>query len=184
MIEPGHVVLLNGPSSAGKSSIARAMLPLLDEPWFFVPVDAINSLRSTVHRRELNQDEVSEVLRRTRLGYHRVVAALASSGNNVIMDYPLSEPWRLRDLLEVLQGFDVTVVDVACSPGVLVERERRRGDRPIGLAASQSVFDHDDRDIAVDTTSSSAEACAGIIVDKLSMLQEPKAFDRIRKRDQ
>jgi chloramphenicol 3-O phosphotransferase len=108
------------------------------------------------------------------------VAALASTGNHVIMDYPLSEPWRLADLLEVLDGFDVTLVDVTCSPAELARREGDRGDRPVGLAASQHVYEHGDRDLTVDTTASSPEECAEHIVSRLEGLPCPKAFDRLR----
>jgi len=94
----GRVILLNGASSSGKTSLAKALLPLLSEPWFRVPVDAIGALRSPTHARQLDDAEVQEMLRRTRLGYHRVVAALVSAGNDVVMGYPLSEPWRLADL--------------------------------------------------------------------------------------
>lgn len=104
----GRIILLNGASSSGKSSIGRALLPLLPDPWFPVPVDAISGMRSTVQARVLDEAGVQKLLRRTCRGYHRAVAALASVGNDVIMDYPLSEPWRLHDLLEVLNGYDVT----------------------------------------------------------------------------
>jgi chloramphenicol 3-O-phosphotransferase len=67
----GRIILLNGASSSGKSSIGRALLPLLPDPWFLVPVDAISGMRSTVHTRELDDGEVGEMLRRTRAGYHR-----------------------------------------------------------------------------------------------------------------
>ncbi len=183
MGEVGRIVLLNGPSSSGKTSIGLAMLPLLADPWFFVPVDSINSLRSTVHRHQLDDEGVREALRRTRLGYHRVVAGLASVGNHVIMDYPLTEPWRLTDLLEVLDGYDVTLVDVTCSPEELARREESRGDRPLGLATSQHVYDHRDRDLTVDSTSFSVEECASYIVDRLQHLYPPKAFDRLRERN-
>ena len=177
---PGRVILLNGASSSGKGSIGRALLPLLPDPWFMVPVDDISGMRSTVHSRQLTEDEIAEMLTRTRRGYHRVVAALASEGNDVIMDYPLSEPWRLADLLEVLTGYDVTLVDVHCSEAELERREHARQDRPLGLALSQSVFDHKDRDITVDTTNQSPEACAQLIADSLPQLPTPKAFDRLR----
>ena len=85
MADPGRVILLNGPSSSGKSSVGRALLPLMEDPWFLVPVDAINALRSTEPRRELDDAELAEVLARTRRGYHRVIAALASAGNDVVM---------------------------------------------------------------------------------------------------
>ncbi len=165
----GRVILLNGASSSGKSSIGRALLPLLPDPWFFVPIDAIGGLRSTVHTRALDSVEVDEMLRRTRLGYHRAVRAMASVGNDVIMDYPLSERWRLDDLIDVLVGYDVTLVEVRCAPRELDRRERARGDRPVGLARSQAqVYGHGEHDIAVDTTSMSSEDCARTIADALA----------------
>ena len=72
----GRIILLNGASSSGKSSIGQELLALLEDPWFLVPVDGISGMRSTVHTRELDEDGIAEMLRRTRLGYHRAVAAL------------------------------------------------------------------------------------------------------------
>jgi chloramphenicol 3-O phosphotransferase len=176
----GRVILLNGASSSGKTSIGLALQRVLADPWFLFPVDALGAMRSTGHTRPLEDDEIAAMLRRTRMGYHRATAGLASAGNDVIMDYPLSEPWRLDDLLEVLDGYDVTVVDVHCHPDELDRRERARGDRPVGLARSQNVFWHHACDIAVDTTCTSAEACAVTIVDELAALGPSKAFDRLR----
>lgn len=175
----GRILILNGPSSSGKSSIGAAMLPLLDDPWFLIPVDAVSAMRSTVHRRRLTDDETVEMLRRTRSGYHRAVAALASAGNDVIMDYPLSEPWRLDDLLDVLAEYDVTLIHVVTDPSELERRERARGDRPPGLATSQRVFEHRLCDVEVDTTDRTAEQCARLLVDELPRLTGAKAFDRL-----
>jgi chloramphenicol 3-O phosphotransferase len=168
----GRVILLNGVSSSGKSSIGRALLPLLPDPWFLVPVDAIGAMRSTVHTRVHDDADITAMLRRTRLGYHRVVAALASAGNDVIMDYPLSEPWRLADLIETLAGYDVTLVEVRCAPHELDRRERERGDRPVGLAASQTVYG--DYDITVDTTTASPHECAVTIANALDAVMTPR----------
>ena len=175
--------MLNGASSSGKTSIGRRLQDRLADPWFLFPVDALGAMRSPARTRALEPDEVDAVLRRTRRGYHRAAAALASAGNDVIMDYPLSEPWRLTDLLAVLAAYDVTLVDVTCSPDELARRERARGDRPVGLAESQSrVFAHDDRDLTVDTTRADPETCAAAIADALDVLGPPKAFDRLRHR--
>jgi chloramphenicol 3-O phosphotransferase len=111
-----------------------------------------------------------------------VVAALASVGNDVIMDYPLSERWRLADLLDVLRGYDVTVVEVRCAPDELARRERGRGDRPVGMALSQTtVYAYGAYDIAVDTTNDDAHTCATVIADALDAVPLPKAFDRLRR---
>jgi len=131
---PGRVLLLNGPSSAGKSSIGRALQDRLATPWFLVGVDDIGAMRSDRRTRTLTAEEVVAVLRRTRLGYHRAVAGLAEAGNDVIMDHVLSEPWRLADLLRVLAPYDVTLVHVRCDPAELARRELARGDPPAGLA--------------------------------------------------
>jgi chloramphenicol 3-O phosphotransferase len=131
----------------------------------------------------LDDTEITKMLRRTRLGYHRAVAALASAGNDVIMDYPLSEDWRLPDLLETLHGYDVTLVEVRCAPAELDRREAARGDRPVGLARSQTtVYGIGEFDIVVDTTSDSASTCATAIARALDVLSFPKAFDRLRSR--
>ncbi|MFF4600631.1 chloramphenicol phosphotransferase CPT family protein [Amycolatopsis sp. NPDC001319] len=177
----GRVILLNGPSSSGKSSIGQALLAILPEPWFHVPVDGINAMRSTRYTRELDEAGVQEMLRRTRRGYHRAVAALTSTGNDVVMDYLLSEPWRLDDLLVVLDGYDVTLVDVHCAPEELARRERSRGDRPHGLAASQTlIYSHGDHDFVVDTTHRTAADCAREIADRRDAVGRPKAFERLR----
>jgi chloramphenicol 3-O phosphotransferase len=171
---------LNGPSSSGKSSIGRALQGLLDGPWFLFPVDSLGAMRSTDHERVLDEGEIEAMLRRTRRGYHRAVAALVSVGNDVIMDYPLSEPWRLDDLLNVLSSYRVTLVDVRCDPVELDRRERARADRPAGLARSQDVFAQNDRDITVDTTSTTAHSCAITIAGEIASLGPDTAFDRLR----
>jgi chloramphenicol 3-O phosphotransferase len=178
----GRVIVLNGASSSGKSSVGRALLPLLADPWFLFPVDELGAMRSVVHTRVLDDAGISAMLTRTWRGYHRAVAGLVSAGNDVIMDYPLSEAWRLADLVDVLSGFDVTLVDVWCSAAELARRELARGDRPVGLAVSQTlVYGHGDRDIVVDSTDSSPQECARVIVEAWGALTGPKAFDRLRR---
>ena len=178
------MILLNGPSSSGKASIGRALQSLLDDPWFLFPIDALGAMRSTDHQRVLAESETEAMLRRTRMGYHRAVAALASVGNNVIMDYPLSERWRLDDLLDVLTGCRVALIDVRCKLDELDRRERARADRPLGLARSQDVFSHDDRDITVDTTRTTAHTCALAIATQLTALGTDTAVDRLRRQSQ
>jgi chloramphenicol 3-O phosphotransferase len=41
------VILLNGASSSGKTSIARSLLDLLDGSWFHLSIDAFHAMRRT-----------------------------------------------------------------------------------------------------------------------------------------
>jgi hypothetical protein len=43
IVAAGRVVLLNGPSSAGKTSIAAALTDALPTPWLNVPADLLSS---------------------------------------------------------------------------------------------------------------------------------------------
>src|ERR1700691_2659159 len=113
---PGQIIFLNGASSSGKTSIASQLLVVLDQPWFHMPVDAINSMRAKRRTSELSQPELDLVLTRTRAGFHRAVAGMAAAGNNVVMDHVLSERWRLLDCLAVFADFDVVFVGVSCDP--------------------------------------------------------------------
>src|SRR5947209_19960347 len=93
----------------------------------------------------------------------------SSSGksSDVIADHVLSEPWRLRDCLEVMAGYRVVFVGVRCSAAELERREHRRGDRPPGVALAQQaqVHAHGLYDVECDTTTASPSECAGRITD-------------------
>lgn len=178
----GRLVVLNGPSSAGKSALANAVADLLPSPWHVVPVDLFHSMRSRPDLRGVTGIEWDPVFRATRAGYHRAVAGMASAGCDVLADHVLGEPWRLHDLLEVTVGVDVLLVHVTCALDVLSEREATRGDRDPGTAASQIgvVFAHGDCDLTVDTGRTSLEECATAVVDLLAHPPDGRAFDRLR----
>ncbi|MFE9118780.1 chloramphenicol phosphotransferase CPT family protein [Streptomyces sp. NPDC007172] len=178
----GRIIFLNGTSSSGKSSIARELLDILDDGVFFhLAVDGFNEMRT---KRNLAQGDLDAALRRTRMGFHRSIAAMAGVGNDVVVDHVLSEPWRLTDCLSVLPSQDVLFVGIRCSLDELTRREQARGDRPPGLAASQYdlVHQHGDYDIECDTSAASPRACAELIKEFLPRRPAPTAFARIRLR--
>jgi chloramphenicol 3-O phosphotransferase len=174
------IVLLNGASSAGKSSIARALLDVLDTPWFHMAVDAFGEMRSEVR---IPDADVAAMLTRTRAGFHRAVAGMASAGNDVVMDHVLSERWRLDDCLEVFTGLDVVFVGVHCPVEELARRELARGDRIPGQAAAHvaQVHAHGLYDVTVDSSRlTPAEAAAHIAAHLRERPPGPAAFDQLR----
>jgi chloramphenicol 3-O phosphotransferase len=183
---PGQVILLNGVSSSGKSSIAGRLLPLLDRPYFHMAVDMFGRMRAVEPTARLSPAQLDVTLARTRAGFHRAVAGMAHAGNDIVMDHVLSEPWRLRDCLDVLTGIDVVFVGVHCSAGELARREHARGDRVPGQAAAQLVQVHAPGiyDLECDTTATGPDDCAAQIVRFLTRRPAgPTAFDRLRAMD-
>ncbi|MEU8192674.1 AAA family ATPase [Microbispora amethystogenes] len=178
----GQVLFLNGTSSSGKSSIAGQLLLVLDRPFFHLPVDAINAMRARQRTLELDPRELAAVLARTRAGFHRAVAGMAQAGNDLVVDYVLSEQWRLLDCLTVLSRLDVVFIGVRCSEQELARREKERGDRQPGQAAAQlrQVHSYGAYDIECDTTATSPRDCALTIKQSLDQLPTPRAFDRLR----
>ena len=60
-----------------------------------MPVDAFHAVRTPP--RDLAPDQLESLLKHTWMGFHRAVAGMAASGNNIVMDHVLSEQWRLLD---------------------------------------------------------------------------------------
>jgi len=184
-MDAGRVVLLNGPSSAGKSSLAAALVDLMPTPWFNLPVDLVHSIRSRPdhHGHDLSPGAWQEVFRKSRAGYHRMLGGMAAAGNDVVADHVLSEPWRLQDLLEVLEGVRVLLVHVTAPLGVLEQREQARGDREVGTARLQHeiVFAHGDCDLLVNTHELTCDESSARVARLVDDWPEDTAFDRPRR---
>lgn len=182
----GQIVLLNGVSSSGKSTLARQLLADFDTPWFHMGVDMFGAMRAEAQTHDLDQASLTEVLRRTRAGFHRAVRAMALAGNNIVMDHVLSEPWRLADLLTVMADVDVVFEGVHRDAAVLMEREIARGDRVIGTAAAQMepTHNHGLYDVEVNTSADDVQSCSARIREYLAQHPDPtvRVFHALRRR--
>lgn len=155
-----NVIVLNGTSSSGKSTLAKALQVELDGVWLHVEIDAFLRM---VPPKSLGDDEVI-----TRSA-HAAVAAMAAEGSNLIVDHVLLDSTRTKDFQLRMLDHRVFWVGVHCDPEVLDDREGRRGDRMVGQARRQLATIHADKayDVEVDTTATSAEECARRIIAAL-----------------
>jgi chloramphenicol 3-O phosphotransferase len=98
------------------------------------------------------------------------MAAMAEQGNNLIIDDVLCDG-EMPEYLSLLSRFDLHLVGVFAPLDVLEERERRRGDRLIGLARWQFDRVHAgiDYDLVVDTSLATAAQCAELIRQRFAL---------------
>jgi chloramphenicol 3-O phosphotransferase len=185
MRPPATIILLNGVSSSGKTSIARILQRTLDAPYFQVSIDAFEDMLPERYG-EGGAFAWEAIFPRMLGGFHRSIAALASAGANLIVDHVMvhREGWAstLADCLTVLEPFPVYFVGVRCSLDEAKRREQARGDRYIGTAERQFPLTHRHNlyDIEVDTTDTSPDACAERIRAFIAH-HAPTAFDRLRR---
>ena len=152
-----QIILLNGPSSSGKSTLARALQAQADSPFWHLSVDHLRD-SGILPMDRFRSGELNWNAHRTGVfdGLHRMVSAAADAGNNLILEHILDDPAWITDLKQNLAVHDVLFVGVHCDLDVLAARERARGDRPIGSAAQDFATVHGDRhyDVEVDGTAS------------------------------
>jgi chloramphenicol 3-O phosphotransferase len=164
----GTIIYLNGTSSGGKTTIARALQETLPAPYLYVSLDdysrifparyvAVQPLDRPVpslaeeglaFRSARHGDELTLAItlgsagRRYMRGFRATIRALATSGNNVIVDDVLYDPAFLGECVAALAGLPLYFVGVFCDSAESARRERERGDRPVGQAAWQAPRIH------------------------------------------
>ena len=179
----GRILFLNGASSSGKSSIAKALQGRIDEPCIHLCID--DYLQA--YQKDLWDKEQIVQQRWPRIisGFHAAAAAIARAGNFVIVDDVLEEnpPW-VESLLELFDNLEVMFVGVHCSLEELERREKERGDRRKGMARLQFDQVHSQAiyDVTVDTSILSLEECVSRIIDQMGTMHGSSAFDQLRSR--
>jgi chloramphenicol 3-O phosphotransferase len=153
-------IVLHGPTSAGKSSLARALQDSATVPAFHVALDAFVTMS---RRRDMRSPEEQ------RQAYHihcdnlrSTLARLVATEFEVIVDFVLRDEDELRETLRVLAVRPVYLVGVTAPVSVLEEREARREDRAVGMAREQSAHPAFLRgyDLVIDTSTHTPETGA------------------------
>lgn len=203
MSSPGTIIVLNGPSAAGKSSIQREIQDSFERPYLATGIDQLMLhmvpdrylVRDVADNREVFWAETSRdaggaplhCLRFGPDGYrfidgmHHTIQSLALCGNNVVVDYiALEEPWLPR-LAGLLDGLTAYLVGVYAPLSVLEERAKSRP-YPAGIARAQYevVHKHGIYDLELDTSVLSIKECAEAVRELIHRQVNPTAFERLR----
>jgi chloramphenicol 3-O phosphotransferase len=181
-MKPANIIILNGTSSSGKTSIAKALQDKLPVPYMHVSGLGFLTLYND---RIWEEDQAYYRIRAcTMSGMHASVAVLARAGNPVILDHILHIDGWLQELVELLDGLNVYFVGVMCPLEVAENRENQRSDRQSGTAREQlePTHAHGLYDLEVDTSVLNVDECADKIVEGLQEKPEQSAFEKLAVR--
>lgn len=165
-------VVLNGTSSSGKTTVARAFQELAPRLFLNFSIDAILSAlpRSAIERitsgADISDLRYPELVR----AYYACVRELLRLGHDLVVDQAMTARYHAELLVEATVSHEVLLVGLECPAEVLEERERSRGDRLAGLAALQRSTIHAwlAYDVVIDTSTASPESAAARIVAALA----------------
>jgi len=178
----GRVVLLHGTSSSGKTTVARAVQTLSDEPWLRLGID---TFWSAIDERWMEHgpraaegflwsNDATIVPGRVgdqiAAGMRAAIAACARCGNDMLVDDVFIDPRWLDGWRVELAGLEWLLVGVLAPLSVLEDREEKRGNRITGEARAQAGTIHSgvEYDLTLDTASQSPEECARAILAALN----------------
>ena len=160
------LILLNGPSSAGKSSIAKAMKQLLLDSGTDVVILSLDDYLQMSANEPIWEDDVFAIMPHMCEG----IAEALQDGKTVIIDHVITSARIYRALNNATHGFQMKTVLVSCDVETLRRREAERGDRCAGSAEAslQYLYPKTGYDLCVDSSEASPEALAEEIIGALS----------------
>jgi chloramphenicol 3-O phosphotransferase len=162
----GDVIVLNGPSSAGKTSVAQALQEIMEVPYFRLGVDDLGTAGPPglmrfadegyaetpdyflmVYRNLPGEGSApgARIYSELRIGPNgmRVIAAMYSAlaeiprhGVNLIVDSVIFNEQVLREAVQAFRDLPVLFVGLHVPREVAERRERARGDRELGTAGA------------------------------------------------
>lgn len=179
----GNIVILNGPSSTGKTTLAYALQAELKEIYYRLSADDFMKMID----REKMQENFFVRLGEALTAMHHTIKLFSDRGLNVIVDHVLletpEEKCTTPEIVMLLNKYPVMFVRVDCDLPELERREKERGDRQIGQARWQleHMHSHDTYDLQINTFKQNKNECVQQIIDLLSQPDKWSAFNNLYK---
>ncbi len=184
----GTIIVINGASSSGKSSLLKMLQTGLEEPYLNCGIDKFIWMMPSRYLDRPLWDEVLGLAteagpagHRLFTGMHEAIAALSRMGNNLLVDHVLVERSWARQCARLFAELPAYLVGLRCPLSVLEEREKARKDRTLGQARAQYeiVHSHVIYDLELDTSLLTVEECAQKVIDMIERGALPAAFARM-----
>jgi len=179
----GKIIFLNGVSSSGKTTLTRVLQNKLDEPYYWLSLDAFFNMSA---EKFCNNDWAETEYQAISL-LNNTIKLFSDLGKNVIVDHVMLSVQKgeiLRECVDLLYDYPVLFVHVTCSSiDELRRREKARGDRNIGQAEEQITLlvPQATYDIIVDTYANTTEECADKIINLLNDTDSVRTFKKLHE---
>jgi chloramphenicol 3-O phosphotransferase len=178
---PGKIIILNGPSSSGKTTLALALQKQLDIPFIRFSFDLFLDYKA-LPLEEIRTGTFSWDRMRPSVfsGIQQCLPALATAGNNIIFDHIIETKAWLHQLISLVAELDVFFVGLHCSLPELERRELQRGDRRRGEAEQdlQTVHSITSYDLELDSENPLEDNVA-LLIQAWKERKRPSALDKM-----
>lgn len=164
-IEGVKAILLNGPSSAGKSTLSKELQRRLAGKGVEAEIISIDDYMITDPKETIYEDDIYDVMPAMCEGMIRALWA----GRMVIVDHAITSERIYEAFMDAAKGYKVLKVKVTCDLEILRKREQERGDRCPGSAEAslQYLWPKEGYDICIDNGKCSVEDNAEMIMKRL-----------------
>ena len=178
----GKIILINGASSSGKSTLCRALQARLEDPFWHFSIDHFRDAGVLPMRRiEAGDFSWSDMRAAFFEGFHHCLPALAQAGNHLIVEHIVETSAWMSRLVQFLEPFDVFFVGLHCPVTELEKRELHRGDRRPGEARHDHAVVHTFGIYDVEINSMRPlEDNVNEVLRTWQARARPSAFDRMR----
>ncbi|MGJ8527518.1 chloramphenicol phosphotransferase CPT family protein [Maritalea sp.] len=179
----GKIIFLHGASSSGKSTLARQLQSIIEEPFWHISIDHLRDAGVLPSERIANGDFNWSLMRKNFFnGYHNSLAAYARAGNNLILEHILDTKGWIEELTVLFEPFDVFFVGIHCPLDELRKREMARGNREIGSAAKDFENIHEGLTYHLEIdTNLGVDENAKRLLQKWRERQVPSIFDPMKR---
>lgn len=177
----GKIIIINGASSSGKTTLALAAQKEFDIPFLRFSFDLfldnkalpLDQIRSGTFSWDAMRPSVFR-------GLHQCLPALANAGNNLIFDHIIESKSWLEDLLRSISELDVFFVGLHCSLPELERREAERGNRHSGEARADLETVHSITSYDLELNSENTlEDNVRLLIEAWKKRKRPSALDRM-----